>query len=352
MAYATLEVLAGRVREDLERLLQGRRAVLAEHLRQLLHLLVTADVPEPLGDLAESGQARGLWTHLRALSRYLQDESRLPEALCARYKYKVSESKATKRYQVTPRTWDYVHGLAKELTWDPDLHIPLIPYENHGWHDELEEEFVNVEVVLDSRALEGMLICALEGYLSPRKPRRKGYEVYGINLGMARDVHRQRHRGGISITRYVSVMRSHPQLSAEGHTTFVESNPRSLDAILSATAAFYPQYLAVGDFHSHPYDDLATLVRRRGWEYSQSDEESNVTLIQAMSELGHHVLVSFVLAIARSGQKVARSHFRGLRYTIQMSLGNCRAILGAYRSLGSGHLTKRNIGLRLSGTTG
>ena len=352
MAYATLQVLLGRVREDLEGFCQGRRAVLREHLRDLLDLLVTARAPDRLAALAASGEVRGLPTHLGALTHHLRTASRLPEALCARYKYKTSESKATHRYRITRRTWDCLHRLAKELGWDPDLHVPLIPYESCDWHDELEEEFVTVDVALDSRALEGMLICALEGYLSPKKPRRKGYEVYGINLGMTRDVLSRRHRDGVSITRYVSVMRSHPQLSAEGYTTSVESNPRSLDAILSATSAFYPQYQAVGDFHSHPYDDLATLIRRRGWEYSRADEESNVTLVEAMSALGHRVLVSFVVAIARCGQRVARSHFRGPRNTLQMTLGNCRVILGAYRSLGSGHLTKSNIGLRLSGTTG
>ena len=49
---------------------------------------------------------------------------------------------------------------------------------------------------------------------------------------------------------------------------------------------------------------------------------------------------------------MARSHFRGLRNTPQMTLGNCRVILGAYRNLGTGRLTNSNIGLRLSGTTG
>lgn len=352
MALATLERLAGRVREDLEKLSPPRRAAPNEHLRGLLGLLVTADVPEPLAALAESGEVRGLATHVKALARHLQDESLLPEALCARYRYGVSPSQVRQRYRAGRRAWDYVHRLAKELAWDPDLHIPQIAYEKHRWHDRLEEEFVRVEVVLDSQALEGMLICALEGYLSPRKPRRKGYEVYGINLGMTRDVHTRRRRNGISITRYVSVMRSHPQLSAEGHTTFVESNPRSLDAILKATAAFYPQYQAVGDFHSHPYDDLPTLLARRGWEYSDSDEQANVNLVEAMAELGHHVLVGFVIAIARCGQNVPRSHFRHLPNTIQMSLGHCRVILGAYRSLGSGRLTKSNIVLRLSGSTG
>jgi hypothetical protein len=351
MAYATLEVLAGRVRQDLERLFQGRRAALAEGLRDLLRLLLTAEAPPPLEALAESGEVRGLQTHLRVLASHLQTESRLPEALCARYRYNMSELKARSRYGVAPRTWDYVHRLAKELGWDLHVHVPLIQYADYAWHDELEEKLVDVEVVLDGQALEGMLLYALEGYLSPRRPRRKGYEVYGISLGMVRDVHRRRRGGAIAVTRYVSVMRSHPQLSAEVGTRFAELNPRSLDALLRATAAFYPQYQAVGDFHSHLYDDLNVLIQTRGWEYSESDEDGNITLAQLLADLGHRISVAFVIGIARSVRRVARGHFRGRRNTMQMSLANCRVIVGAYRSLGSGRLTQSNISLRLSGVT-
>jgi hypothetical protein len=35
-----------------------------------------------------------------------------------------------------------------------------------------------------------------------------------------------------------------------------------------------------------------------------------------------------------------------------MSVGNCRAIVAAYRSLGSGRLSDQNISLQLSGMVG
>jgi hypothetical protein len=351
MAYATLELLARRVGADLEAYFQARPAKLKACLRHVLSLLVTAEAPEELERLAAGGEVRGLRTHLDALASHLQDESRLPEALCARYKYRTAEARARKRYRISRRSWDYLHALAKQLGWSPDLRVPLIDYDNYPWHDELEKEFVSVEVVLEARALEGMLIYALEAYLSPRPPRRKGYEVYGIVMGMTRDIDHGRPRDGVTITRYVSVMRSHPQLSAEGHTTSVVPNPRSLHAILSATAAFYPQYQAVGDFHSHLYDDLTAMEGKKGWLFSRSDEDTNVDLARAMTGLGHHLHVTFVTAIARCTQRVTRSRYRGLANTIQISLGNCRVILAAFRSLGSGHLTDSNIRLRLSGAT-
>ena len=349
MAYAALEVLTERVRADLERFFTGRPARLKEVLHQLVRLLLTAQVPAPLAELVRSGRPRGLATHLQALERYLQDECWLPQALCARYKYKASLTRAMSHYKVSSRAWDYFHNLAGELGWNPALHVPLISYEKYRWHDELEEHFVSLEVLLDTHALQGMLIAALEGYLSPRKARRKGYEVYGISLGMTRNVYHKKFRDGVCVTRYVSVMHSQPQLSADTEYGAVVPNARSLDAILTATTALNPQYQAVGDFHSHPYDELGILEEKRAWNYTGSDEESNIQLARTMSELGQHMLVAFVIAIARCSQKITRGPYRGLRNTIQISLGNCRVIVAAYRSLGSGRLTKSNIRLRLSG---
>ena len=79
MAYATLEILADRVRGDLEKYFQNRRAKLADRLRQLLRMLLTAKIPKELADLAASGEARGLRTHLKSLESYLQNDSPLPE---------------------------------------------------------------------------------------------------------------------------------------------------------------------------------------------------------------------------------------------------------------------------------
>ena len=352
VAYAELEILADAVRGDVEAYHEGRPARRADALEGLLRLLLTAETPASLAGLAASGEVRGLRTHLRALEKHLRKRSRLPEALCARYKYGASETEALRRYDVGRRTWRYFHDLARELDWDPALHVPMVPYEGIGWHDALEERFVEQVVVLDAQALEGMLIAALEAYLSPRRPRRKGYEVYGVNFGMLREEQRRRRRGGLRVTRYVSVMRSQPQLSAEGGSGGVEPNARSLDAILTATTALYPQYQSVGDFHSHPYDDFAALDQQRGWEYTAADESSNVELSRRLAEMGHRLAVTFVVAIARSGKAVAPSRFKGLRNTHQMTLGDCRVIVAAYRTLESGRLTTSNIRLLLSGTPG
>ncbi len=349
MATAKVERLANRVRADIEELFSTQPAKRQEYLRLLLETIVTAEPPEALEALAGEGSARGLRTYLRRLEKYLKTMSCLPEAICSRFKYRSSQLQVMSGYRISRRAWDYFMGLAKDVDWDPELQVPVIRYESLPWHDQLEEEVVHVEVVLDARALEGMVVSALEGYLSPKGRHRKGYEVYGINLGMVREIHRRQPRSGIQLTKYVYVMHSQPQLSAEGGSDYVTPNPRSLRAILDATGAMYPQYQAVGDFHSHLYRDFAEMDDHKGWECSTGDEASNRQLAEAMAEHGHPMLIAFVLAIARSTRRVSRDGFRGLKNTLQLSLGDCRIVIGAYRNLESGRLTRTNTRLSLSG---
>ena len=349
MAISKVEKLANVARADLETSFAGQPTKRRRSLRQMPELLATAKLPEGLESLAADGAIRGLATHLRNLKEYLQKESCLPEAICARFKYHSSLPQVLSSYRLSRRTWNFFLSLAKETDWDPEIQVPLIPYESLEWHDQLEEGVIHVEVMLDTRALEGMVVLALEGYLSPKQQHRKGYEIYGINLGMIREVRQRRLGSGLRLTRYVYVMHSQPQLSAEGGNGHVTPNFRSLRAILEATGAMYPQYQAIGDFHSHLYTDFTELDDRKGWEFSTSDEMSNMEVIRPMTEHGRSMQVSFILAIARSMRKVPRSHFRGLKNTLQLSLGDCRVVLAAYRSLESGRLTRANTRLGLSG---
>ncbi len=108
----------------------------------------------------------------------------------------------------------------------------------------------------------------------------------------------------------------------------------------------------VGDFHSHPYDNLDVLEDLRGWQFTCDDERSNVEISHTLSDLGHCALVTFILAIARCKPRVNQRPYKGMRNTIQICVGDCRVILAAYRSLESGRLTSNNIRLRLAGPVG
>lgn len=361
MPQPKLIELVGQVREDLDRHFESKPAQLQDALINLLLTITTAEVAEDLATLGDTGDVRGLSTHLDRLARFLADSPGLPQALCAHYLYNRSEPVVKERCAISDMEWDYIHDLAREAELPIDIyyrHSDTAPFNLYRWHDPLEEEMAFLDVCLDRRALDDMLLATLEGYLSPlRTPGkhfRKGREVCGFNLGMV-SVRSEETRGkGWTATRYVHVMRSEPQLSAEGAMGYVDVSDKSLEVLLDAAKDLFPQYEIVGDFHSHPYDDFdelvgAELVGTGGWRYSSADEEESVSQMQELESMDERPWVAFVVAIARGKESAQRGHYRDHENTLQFCAAGCRIVIGAYRILASGRYSTKNLELRIMG---
>jgi len=355
MALPRLIVLTRRVLRDIERRFGPRRAPLRRHLREVVRSLLLARVTVSLQTLAEQDEVRGLRTHLTQLGHYLARGSYLPEALCAHYRYRMSRARSQNRYGISDTEWVFVHRLAGEAGLD----LEALYHQSNGvdvarcpWHDALEEGIEDVVVSLDLRAFDDMLLCALEGYLSPLAGRAKGREVCGINLGMTSERREEKRGVGGTVTRFVHVARSQPQMSALGTMREVGPNITSIEVLLDAAHKLFPQYDVVGDFHSHPFDSLEQMRAHRGWRYSPEDERSGRDWFDVLADLGARPWVTFVVAVARNPRSVRLGPYRGLPNTVQTSAGNCRIVVAAYRVLGSGAYSARNIRLHIPGIQG
>ena len=352
MARSKLELLTEPVIADLMngQLVQPDR--FKSSIGDLLHLLWTGVAPQHLVELSQQGAVRGLKKHLRLLCRYMENESPLPKALCAHYKFDMPIKMALSRYRVRKTDWKLVHDLAFAYGLDTDLYIRGTALYAKGvgaWHDDLERELVRVHVSLEKSALDEILVACLEGYLSPRMGRKKGYEVYGLNLGMTRGVTEMTPRMGRKEGYFVHVMRSQPMLSAEGRPSEVIPRAKSRDAILQATRTLYPHFEVIGDWHSHTYDSLSQMVRARGWLPSKTDERFNHHWVEELTALGHRPMVAFIVALAHSDKRVGMSHFRGEPNTLQVSINNCRIVIGVHRILMTKRYYSENIHLRVPG---
>ena len=338
--------LADPVRRLLEERFRGKPAQLREALSSLLVAVIAA---EPVDDLdALAFEVRGLKGRLDQLMRYLRTGSRLPEALCAHYEYGQSQAAARKEWGVGEEEWRYIHDLARDTGAHLDLTYLTHDFSFYDWHGDLEQRFVSVDVFMDRRALEDLLIAAVEAYLSPRKGKRKGYEVVGICLGMTSSELREVRGQGMRTLTRVQILRCQPQLSAEGGTTWVEWSDKSLDALLSAASTLFPAYKLVGDFHSHPYDTISQ-AGEKGSNYSSGDEEALRAWFARMDGIGQRPVVSLVAAIARSDKPVELNHFKGDPATLQMTVGRCRVVVRAHRILGAGLPSTENVRLRVAG---
>jgi len=349
MSLSTVEKFCHPIEELLTAHFRSGSRDLKKLQHDLLMFILTAQVPEDLRDLAAGGKIHGLKTRVGRFQRYLRKFSNVPEAFCARYKYRMSEHPARRRYNVSARTWNYVHRLAEEAGFNFETRMQLMDFRQFKWHEKLEEDLVLTDVVLDDKALNDMLVAIYEGYLVPREKRRKGCEVYGLNMGMIRSIEAQSRSKGISIHRYVSVLRSAPQMSAEAARWWVAPNNKAIEAVIKANNTLYPQNQILGDFHSHPYDNWKELLYHEGWRYSKGDQSYNFDLSQRFAELDNPISITFIVAIARSKHKVKRRHFRGRKNMIQLRVGECCAIVAVYRSLERGRYSDKGIRLLLPG---
>jgi hypothetical protein len=205
-----------------------------------------------------------------------------------------------------------------------------------------------VIVHLGRRALEDMLLSTLEGYLVPRTRRTNFTEVYGLCLGMVRNVPIHRQGGGKHWVRHVQVDRVIVQLRARATGDSVWPNPKSLETELMAAKILFPHLEIIGDFHSHPYKKAAIVHKWRGWEPSKADYEYNKGWVTRLRQERHDPKVAFIVAI---GQKQKAFTQKTVRPTLPhvgfMQIDRSLVAIGVYRILADSRYDSSRIKLRL-----
>ena len=236
-------------------------------------------------------------------------------------------------------------SLARAKTWvrvpDGDLREALRLMKSAGvsLHDVVAQQNPEVasmltsgreslQVCLEPRALEDMLLAAAEGYLvAPPGKGARYTEVFGLCFGSVR------RRAGRTVAKdvFVNVARVATQMRARATANTVQPNSKSLRAQLHVGNQFFPHLEVVGDYHTHPYKTLAGLKSATGWEYSSADENSLPQLIEELSSHDHaRPLFSLVVAVATSGKASKRSQ-RKAPNVVQVSVGDLYFVIGAYR---------------------
>lgn len=315
----------------------------------LLRLVITKSIPDSLEELA-AGPARGLRSRLVNLQKHLA-QYKLTEALCAKYRYDQPRLRVLREWHINENDWQFIHQFADSLGKDLEMFLRSIEVDGFAWHDRLERDIISFEISIEPRALENMVIAAVEGYLSPPVGHKKPCEIYGLSLGMCSDRDVSQRHTGVSKIRYIHIMRALPQISAEMSPRGVNYKHSSLEVVLQASQGLFPHLRVLGDFHSHPYKDLAQLRADHGWRYSQGDQKDNYIWCEAMREWNERPEISFVMATTKKGQRALRfGRFESRPNTVQMSIGECHLIFAAYRILGSGDYSEHNVCLQLPQT--
>lgn len=189
--------------------------------------------------------------------------------------------------------------------------------------------FERLVVVLDRRALEDMLLAALEAYVVPKPGKGQKYtEVFGYCFGTRRDLPREglnrRFRRLLAIGRIVTQLRNRASANE------VYPSAKSEQVHLNIAASFFEHLTLLGDYHTHPWQSLSKLRRGHGWTPSSADRDHIAGWAANARNAGGSPRFSLIAAVARGGKK-GRSAAREAKNRVRFCVGGLYVVLAAYR---------------------
>jgi hypothetical protein len=307
-------------------------------LRNLTDTLITGRRP------ADEGADRKLASVLRqAEQQSVKDDHRLAKAWYEIRAYKVGRHAAASRWHVRPEEIKYLEQLWADLRYTPDEYRALLEERGADWTfgvDEMHEEII---VGLDNKAIEDIVLVALEAYAVPRRGL-KFTETYGICFGSTKTTEEKRVAHGKHLIRHVDVDSVHIQLRAECYSNKVTYDLRSLETQMEVAKILFPQLDIVGDFHTHVYRTVQELKESRGWSYSASDEDVIPTWVDPLREKGYHPRASLIVGVATGAKRITKPG-RMRDNVIRFSVNKYHFYVACFRIIGNRY-SDANISLQ------
>jgi hypothetical protein len=303
-------------------------------LRQLLMTLMTGKTPhDNLPDRKMISTLRKLRQHLR------QHDYRLCKAWYENRIYGTGRRTSSFRWDVHALELKHIEQLWSELRYTREEYRNLLAETQVTWQFDVDESHEEVIIWLDDRAIEDIVLVALEAYSVPKGRGLKSTETYGICFGSTKSTEEKRQAHGRHTVRYIHIDSVHIQVRAEGYSNKVMYDLRSLESQMSAAKHLFPQLDIVGDFHTHPYKNIGDLRAMKGWRYSREDETNIPDWVSPLREMGYQPRTSLVVAVAKAGKRAARPS-RVKSNVIRFSVGKHHLFLACYRIIGNRYSEK------------
>jgi hypothetical protein len=269
-------------------------------LRDLMVTLLAGSRP------LDASPDRKLASMLRkAEQQAAKDDHRLAKAWYEIRTYKTSQAAAASRWRVKPVEIRYLHKLWVELRYTQDEYRTLLRRTDSDWTFDVDEKHEEIVVWLDEKAIEDIVLVALEAYAVPRRGVAFT-ETYGICFGSTKSTEERRLAHGKHTVRHIDVESVHIQLRAECYSNKVTYDLRSLETQMEVAKVLFPQLDIVGDFHTHVYRTVKELVEARGWRFSSADEAVIPTWVVPLSEKGYHPRASLIVGVASGGKRIKK----------------------------------------------
>jgi hypothetical protein len=270
------------------------------------------------------------------------DGYRLSKAWYENRVYRTGRRRAASRWQAHPLEIKHLEQLWLDTRYNDYEYTSLIKKTQPAWIYDVDEIHEDMIVWLDGRAIETIMLVALETYAVPKRGARFT-EAYGICFGSIRPMEEKRRGHGLHTTRYIHVSSVHTQLRARGHPDRVTFDPRSFQTQMTVARHFAPQVDIVGDFHTHPYDTVKDLKEFGGWRYSESDEESIADWVRPLRKVGYDPRMSLIVGIAEGTRRLSKPGMLKPNI-VRLSINKYHFYIACYRILGERY-SHKNITL-------
>jgi hypothetical protein len=309
----------------------------------MITLMTGKRPPEKLPD-------RKLTSMLTKLERQLADDNyRLSKAWYENRVYRTGRRSIASRWQVHHREIKHLDQLWLDCRYNVYEYMNLINKTQPAWTYDVDEIHEDVIIWLGDRAIEDIVLVALEAYAVPRRGA-KFTETYGICFGSIKPMEEKRRAHGKHTTRYVNISSVHIQLRAMGYPDKVTYDLRSLETQMTVAKHFFPQLDIVGDFHTHPYNTVKELKAFGGWRYSDSDEASIAEWVTPLRKMGYHPRMSLIVGIAEGTKRISKPGMVKPNM-VRFSIKKYHFYVACYRILGDKYSDK-NITLNSAALPG
>ena len=201
-----------------------------------------------------------------------RDDCRLCKAWYENRIYGTGRRTLSFSWGVHPLELKYLEQLWSELRYTREEYRKLLTETQVTWQFDVDEQHEEIVIWLDDRALEDIVLVALEAYAVPKGRGSRYTETYGICFGSTKSTEEKRQAHGRHTVRYIHINSVHIQLRAEGYSSRITYDVRSLETQMEVAKQLFPQLDIVGDFHTHPYRDVDEIKRIKGWQFSRDDE--------------------------------------------------------------------------------
>lgn len=195
---------------------------------------------------------------------------------------------------------------------------------------------MRTEVRISDGALESMVSAACESYEFGNNNGERPVETYAHVWGY-------RRLSDDGKIEYILIDRVNACVSAKGSYGSVTLNVNVVDLQDRIVRYWSPHLCLLGDFHTHPFKSFRKLKKRKGWRFSEQDQESflrdknlwkratnaPITLVMAMAP----TVRRRVKAIKRETRTRWRFQFERYRFYLTVAKGTKRS--GKKRAVGT-----------------